>query len=390
MTKEIFRMKSTIRHRKTRDKNQPSLNKLLKFVTITVLALAFSLLSTNNAIARTLRVPNQYLSIQDAVNASNPGDIIVVASGLHKLFTKNITIKNMSLTLMSEAGPEKTIIQGRGDSPVITLVRYSQAVIDGFTITSIKDEDSVPLEGGGIHCAPSSAPTIVNNIITGNHAVLGAGIYCAPRSAPTIANNVISKNKAVNFGGGIFSFKSSPNIANNTIAENEASSSGGGIFCQRDVPRITNNVIWKNKSKVGGGYSGDRSFSAITNNTIVENEAAYGGGIYFSGGAVRMVNLILWKNSDDLHAERFTAATRPDHSNIGDGDFRGVKGNISADPLFVDPENGNFRLMPESPCINTGNLNQVYDDPDGSRSDMGAFGGPKANLGVSPRPREAL
>jgi parallel beta-helix repeat protein len=348
---------------------------------VIVLALVFG----NSASARILRVPNQYLSIQDAVNASNPGDIIVVASGLHKLFTKNITIKNMSLTLKSEAGPEKTIIQGRGDAPVIKLVQYSQAVIDGFTITSIKDEDTVPLEGGGIHCAPSSAPTIVNNIITGNHAVLGAGIYCAPRSSPTIANNIISKNSAVNFGGGIFSFRSSPNITNNTIVENESASAGGGLFCQRDVPRITNNVIWKNQSNAGGGYSGDRSFSTIVNNTFTENNAAYGGGIYFSGGAVRMVNLILWKNTDDLYSARFTAATRPEHSNIGDGDFRGIGENISADPLFVDPENGDFRLMAESPCIDTGSLDYAYDDPDGSRSDMGAFGGPKANLGVTPR-----
>ena len=378
-------MKTVNLHRRTQIRAKQSAKSLWRIRITALCAIVLALVPGNTAYARILRVPNQYLSIQDAINASNPGDMIVVASGLHRLFTKNITIKNMYLTLKSEAGPEKTIIQGRGDSPVITLVQYSQAVIDGFTITSTKDEDTVPLEGGGVHCAPSSAPTIVNNIIRGNHAILGAGIYCAPRSSPTIANNVISKNKAVNFGGGIFSFKSRPNIANNTIAENEASSLGGGIFCQRDVPRITNNVIWKNKSKVGGGFSGDRSFSAITNNTFTENEAAYGGGIYFSGGEVRMVNLILWKNSDDLYSAKFSAATRPEHSDIGDGDFRGIGGNISADPLFVDPQNGDFRLMPQSPCVDTGDLNQVYDDPDGSRSDMGAFGGPKANLGVSPR-----
>jgi parallel beta-helix repeat protein len=258
-------------------------------------------------------------------------------------------------------------------------------VIDGFTITSIKDMDTVPIKGGGIFVAPESAPTIINNIITGNNAVFGGGIYCAPRSSPTITNNVISQNNAVQFGGGIFSFKASPNIANNTIAENQASSSGGGIFCDRDTPRVTNNVIWKNKAKSGGGISGDRSFCAVINNTITGNEAVYGGGIRFGGGAVRMINIILWKNSDDLHFVRVSPGSRPDHSDIGDGDFRGVNGNISADPLFVDPENGDFRLMPHSPCIDTGNLNHIYDDPDGSRNDMGAFGGPKANLGVLPR-----
>ena len=35
-----------------------------------------------------------------------------------------------------------------------------------------------------------------------------------------------------------------------------------------------------------------------------------------------------------------------------------------------------FNLQNGSPCINTGNPSSSYNDPDGSRSDMGAYGGP--------------
>lgn len=344
------------------------------------LSIIFILVLANNALADTLLVPNYYLTIQEAIRASNPGDTIIVASGVHRLYSGNIRITNKDLTLKSESGAEKTIIEGRGNSSVISIVEHSHAVIDGFTITSVYDPDAKAIKGGGIYCAPSSFPIIINNVITENNAVFGGGIFCAHSSSPNITNNVISKNKAIRFGGGIFSYRASPNIVNNSIVDNEAPNSGGGIFCGRDSSRISNNIIWKNKAKTGGGISGDRSFCTIINNTITRNFAAYGGGIFFDGGSIRIMNTILWENEDDLYSALFTPASRPDHSDVGDGDFRGVNGNISMDPLFMNPENGDFRLQPDSPCIDAGNPNPIYDDPDGSINDMGAYGGPKANI----------
>ena len=344
------------------------------------LCIVFILVCAHNALADTLLVPNYYLTIQEAVRASNPGDTIIVASGVHRLYSGNIKITNKDLTLKSESGAEKTIIEGRGNSPVISIVEHSHAVIDGFTITSVNDPDAKAFRGGGIYCAPSSSPIIINNVVTENNAVFGGGIFCDHSSSPTITNNVISKNNAIEFGGGIFSYRASPNIVNNSIVGNEVPNAGGGIFCGRDSSRISNNIIWKNKAKSGGGISGDRSSCTIINDTITRNAATYGGGIFFDGGSMRIINTILWENEDDLYSALFTPASRPDHSDVGDGDFRGVNGNISMDPLFMNPENGDFRLHPNSPCIDAGNPNSIYDDPDGSINDMGAYGGPEASM----------
>jgi hypothetical protein len=109
------------------------------------------------------------------------------------------------------------------------------------------------------------------------------------------------------------------------------------------------------------------------------NTAAFGGGIFFEGGSVRIINNILWENTDDLHAATFTSSSRPDHSNISDGDFQEVNGNISADPMFSDPGGGDFRLKANSPCLDAGNPDPIFNDPDGSRNDMGAYGGPEAS-----------
>ena len=353
---------------------------LRNMVPLIFLAFIHTLMFPSDAFSDILQVPITYQTIQEAINASKPGDTIIVRPGEYRLAPENITIREKNLTLKSASGAAKTIIVGGGNSSVISLSEGCRAVIDGFTITAINEKGISVLRGGGIYCAPSSSPVIINNIITGNNAVFGGAVYCDRLSSPVIANNIISKNTAERFGGGIFSYRASPIIYNNRLMENEAANSGGGIFCNRDFPRITHNIIWKNKANHGGGISCDWSSSAMINDTITANMAFYGGGIYIANiakASVRMTNLILWHNKDDLYYDALRPASRPEYSNIGDGDFRGLNGNISADPLFVDPENGDFHLRPGSPSIDTGNQEPIYKDPDGSRNDMGAYGGPQ-------------
>jgi len=47
--------------------------------------------------------------------------------------------------------------------------------------------------------------------------------------------------------------------------------------------------------------------------------------------------------------------------------------NLFMDPLFVDPGNLNFHLTEYSPCIDAGDTDPLYFDPDGTVADMGAF-----------------
>jgi len=67
--------------------------------------------------------------------------------------------------------------------------------------------------------------------------------------------------------------------------------------------------------------------------------------------------------------------TRPHVGQIsGGGTIDSVYGNIDADPMFVDRDNGDLHLQEHSPCIDAGAPWIL--DPDGTRSDIGVFGGP--------------
>jgi len=47
--------------------------------------------------------------------------------------------------------------------------------------------------------------------------------------------------------------------------------------------------------------------------------------------------------------------------------------NLFMDPLFVDPVDFDFHLTENSPCIDAGNPDPIYYDPDGTVADIGAF-----------------
>lgn len=55
----------------------------------------------------------------------------------------------------------------------------------------------------------------------------------------------------------------------------------------------------------------------------------------------------------------------------GNATLAGALGNIDLDPLFADEANGDLRLLPGSPCIDTGDPLLAL-DPDGTRTDMGS------------------
>ena len=222
-------------------------------------------------------------------------------------------------------------------------------------------------------------------------------------SKGVIENNIIQHNEvsavSSSFSPGIL-FDFPPDevyFRNNIVSHNTFSGAGscygGGFAIWDGNPTIENNLFEKNDATFGGGgWIGDAfSFAKIINNTITKNSASTkGGAIYTKSAAPKVMNSILWNNHAPEGSELYVESGTIDvtYSDIKGG-WTGT-GNINTNPKLISL----FSLLNHnSPCIDAGNPDIMYNDPESSifpgyaklpargtvRNDMGAYGGPYAD-----------
>jgi len=139
------------------------------------------------------------------------------------------------------------------------------------------------------------------------------------------------------------------------------------------------------------GFHIHNGYAELINNTIVKNTWS---GIMVQNTAPLITNNIIVQNGTGINVDTFTSTPTIAYNDVYGNDFQNYwdqehsqtflpnpgTGEISSDPLFVDDPGGDYHLQASSPCINTGDPDPQYDDLDGSRNDMGAYGGPYADL----------
>lgn len=338
----------------------------------------------------TILVPDDYASIQEAIDAAVSGDTIIVRPGI---YVENIDFLSKILTVKSSCGAAVTVIDGNQSGSVVhfSAGHGADTVLDGFTIRNGKN-----YIGGGVDC--HGGPTIRYNIIKDNVADgfiisdgLGGGIYCAGDAVikgNSIVGNVtqIATGNLVAGGGICVAYGGfSPIIEGNLVMDNKALwgdyGYGGGIYAgDGDSLRIINNIIVGNEARdYGGGIclSSPGTF-IVENNTIYGNSADYGGGVMIGGSMkASMVNTVLWGNSAKSGQQVYLSSDCVLDISYSDvmGGMTGVHksstaqlnwgdGMIELHPMFADIKEGDFHLTYHSPCRDTGDNFKVTVDED--------------------------
>ncbi|KYH38672.1 MAG: cell surface protein [Candidatus Bathyarchaeota archaeon B23] len=102
-------------------------------------------------------VPDDYSTIQSAINYAEENDTIVVRAGTYKEHIDILSKKR--LTIVGEEGAEATIIDGIGWYEVIRIFNSEEITLEGFTITNASD---------GIYVRDGNSTTIEDCIIRDN------------------------------------------------------------------------------------------------------------------------------------------------------------------------------------------------------------------------------
>lgn len=283
--------------------------------------------------------------------------------------------------LNGAAVEQPTIVVNGYDAYMGTHVLIQNMVITGGTAF---DSDagaysySPKHNGGGIQITDGADVSLIGCDIRGNTATWdGGGIAISGIGGNLhLQNTLVHDNEAAVSGGGIFIEDATVGIQNTVIYDNHAGSHAGGInsvfayyvdLRNITVSRNTCGIEW---CSGGVGLTCYASPMIITNSVFAYNNgpAPDDVGVFDDGG--NSTASCYW----NVYFSDIYDSSSPSIP------FFAEAGNLFTEPMFTEYEADlpvDFHLSDESPLINAGDPN--ISDPDGSRSDMGAYGGPFAD-----------
>jgi len=302
-----------------------------------------------------VNVPADFATIQAAIDDAGTvnGDTVLVAEGLYTenidFSGKDIVIASLYISDYTSTHIDNTIINGSASGPVV------------------KFENSETM-----------AAKLIGFSITNGSNVNGAGIYCND-ATPSLKNLKIYANTATSSGGGIYLYDSDARLDSLVINDNASPGDGAGLSCYNSDPLVTRTLFYGNLSSSNGGaisaYNG--SDISLRHVTVTENYANYdGSGIAcLWNSTVTILNSIVYNNGVNGMFQSGSGEINATYSDLQDGSGEPWYGQgcINLDPMFKDIENSDYTLELNSPCIDAGDPDGIYNDPDGTTADMGVY-----------------
>lgn len=260
-----------------------------------------------------------------------------------------------------------------GGGVALSFGKFGKPTVDSCTFTGNSGANvggglfysGYQFEGGVIitNC------TFENNVATDQSwsAVGGGGIAILSSRETLIqdcvfTNNTASSSDAYAVGGGLAIEGLDSRVVNCKFSGNSCKSPiasvGGGILAQWTNPQFINCLVAGNSADSGGGINNINGSPTYINCTITGNTVInLGGAVYSSGTSTPtplLINCIMWENGPEPIVDEDEAVTTVNYTNVQGGWSGAGKNNIDADPMFVNPGIGDYRLASGSPCIDAG------------------------------------
>lgn len=356
-------------------------------------------------------------TIQAGLDASVTGTTVFVGPGTYTEANLNFYGKAVSL-VGTHGALETTVHAGGVTSPTFLFQTHEdeRTLLKGFRITG-SHASGIRIEG--------ASPSLEALLIEGNSAELGGGLFLSQSSA-TLTDCRIQSNSATSQfqggGGGIYLDHSSPLLDNTKVAYNEAlSGDGGGLYLLVSHPEIKRSQVLENRAQRGGGMYLESSNPLLSSLEVNANDADEGGGIYLLASSPQLLQSVLIDNRAlfsggglylsgsstsptvqntifawNVNYQIFNASAQDPatpqflscllHSPYGYyHNFTGFPGEdtLNGDPGFLDfsaDGHANDLLLPKSSALLIDKGAESVMDLDGSRSDLGLYGGPDADV----------
>jgi outer membrane protein assembly factor BamB len=177
-----------------------------------ILLILVSCCFVSDCLAAELRVPGEYPSIQQAIDAAQDGDVVIVQTGTYR---ESIRFRGKAITVRASDSSgwqalRRTTIDGskvKGSCAVFDQGETPESILEGFTLSqgrgsAVSSETGSFAAGGGVLCVNSS-PTIRRCWILACDASYGGGIAMFGTCQARIVNCLITYNRASELGGAV-------------------------------------------------------------------------------------------------------------------------------------------------------------------------------------------
>jgi hypothetical protein len=317
-----------------------------------------------------------YSSVVDAVAAADTGAVIAVCPGT---YIGALTI-TMPLTLVSTEGSAVTMLDGDHASRVLTISGATDVTVEGFTLQH-GDADAGP----GL-LVESSTATLADLDVEDCNSEVAPGVVEATDSTVDVSRLTIR------YSTGDFALHTSSSTveARNVRVTQLTAVSGVFWFEGGDVDLFSSIAADNSYGREGIYPSSDAS--VFISNLAMEVPDNVDGVLAYTSSSITVENSVLWSTGTTSTGLQMAGG----EATVTYSDFFGMQcpyysnesqcsqsvpgtGNLSQDPRFVDADGGDFTLDTFSPCIDAGDPAAAFDDPDGTRNDMGGYGGPNGS-----------
>ena len=279
---------------------------------------------------KTITVPDDYETIQEAINAANSGDTIAVTAGT---YNEEWVSVDKSVSIIGDA--QQTVLYYH--SFLGFVVTADNVQISGFTVTSFET-----MQGHAISLSGAKGCMITTNQLKNN--LVGISVY-GTSSDNTVSKNLVAHNNRSielinahnnlitqnNITGALVSGISLDESSGNTISQNRMSDLADGMgalmLWESSGNTVNNNLLFEGTLSVLVGCTG---------NTVSENfviESAYGVFVGESSGNTFYKNYFLDVNEPVLDSQ-----SSPDLFSENSWD-NGVEGNYWSQYNGADNDN---------------------------------------------------
>ena len=351
--------------------------------------------------------------LQDAIDSASSGDELVLADGVYN--TAAVTNKSLSLRSISGSAQIHSIkFTGATQGSIVKDIRvtnyfesnqsnvrfYNCEISGGVNATnSVVELIETSVAGdanftgtsfnGGLSNTLLFRATI-NEKLTCETAKSNIS-YCLIRHAKIagyseITGNEFNGRELKGIGIDIVGQSSSVIVRNNRVHQYKFASAGddqekfiGIRISQNAKSEITNNLIYDIGDWGSGGVENKVGIGIYVEST---SSTKILGNIFWTIYAHQLPssvigNVMIYAPNDNVTISNNAFWIPPSGSSTSDYVLGGAVNTdaIIGDPKFIDSGNQNFALNASSSCINSGPVAAIYNDRDGSRNDIGMFGG---------------